>query len=69
MGLYDTDIILFIKVKIEQQNRVSISFKRIIQKIINIKTKTNFKSYAIIYNLNFYYLKSYCLSYNISIKV
>ena len=45
------------------------SFKKIIQKTVNIKAKTSLKSNIKIWDLNFYYPKNYYFSYIIALKI
>lgn len=59
----------FIKVKIEEQNCTSTSFKKIVQKTVNIKAKIGLRSNVIVWDLDFYYLRGYYLSYNTFAKV
>ena len=43
---------------------MSIKFKEIIQKIVNIEVKASLKSSIMIWDLDAYYFKGYCLFHN-----
>ena len=45
------------------------SFKKIMQKVVNIIAKMDLKTSIIIQNLDVYYLKNYCLSHITSLKI
>ena len=58
-----------IKVEMEQQDRVSTSFKEIVQKAVNIEAKADLKSSIMVRHIDSCCPRSHCLSQNISIKV
>ena len=59
----------FIKVKIEQQDRASTSFKEMVQKAVNAEAKTGLRFSTIVQDSNAHYLKSHRPSYNTSSKM
>ena len=59
----------FIKVEIEQQNRESENFERIMKRAVTAEDKVGRKSSAIVRDLNTHYPKGHCSSYTILIKV
>lgn len=58
-----------IKFEIEQQDKASTSFEKMVQKTINIEAKTGLISSTIIRDLDACYSKDQRLSHNISSKV
>lgn len=60
---------LYIKVKIKQQNWVSVSFKNIFEKAVNIEKKTYLNCNAIVWNSDAYSFRSYFFSYIIFSKI
>ena len=60
---------LFIKVEMEQQNRESMDFKEIVQKVVNVKAKTGLRSSIIVRDLDIRCLRGHRPSHNTSSKV
>ena len=58
-----------IKIEIEQQNRALISFKEMVQRAVNVKTKAGLRSSIMVRNINSHYSRDYHSSQNTSIKI
>lgn len=59
----------FIKVKMEQQKLVSSSFEEMMQKAVNVKAKRGQRSSIMVWDLDAYYPRNHCPSYNTFYKV
>lgn len=60
---------LSIKVKLEQQDQISTIFEEIVQKAINAKVKAKLRASFIVRDIDFYYYRCHCSSYNTLAKV
>lgn len=58
-----------IKIKMEQQDRASTDFKKIMQRVVNAKAKISLQSSAIVWNADSYCPRGHRFSNNIASKV
>ena len=58
-----------LKLKLSNKNQISISFKKMMQKVVNVKSKESLRSSVIIWDIDSYYFKDYYLFYNIFAKI
>ena len=66
---FHEDLKLSIKVKMEQQDKKSVNFEEMMQKIVNAEAKVGLKSTIMIRDLDICYPQNHCLFNNIFSKI
>ena len=66
---FQENLKLFIKIKIEQQNRKSVNFEKLIQKSVNAKAIAGLKSIIMVQDSDLCCSQGHCLSNSITSKM